>query len=152
MGSSCYDKDVFLWSREQAALLRAGNFSQLDIEHLADEIEDVGKSEKRELAGRMAVLLAHLLKWQYQPERRSSCWTDTINVQRQRILLRLKETPSLKAFMRDDDWMADAWLDGISSAQNETGLPMGMFPKKCPWSPEHLLSADWLPRSNSLQG
>ena len=63
-----YDKDVLLWSQEQARLLRAGRFDELDIEHLADEIEDVGKSEKRELANRMAVLLAHLLKWHVQPE------------------------------------------------------------------------------------
>ena len=66
-----YNDDVLLWSREQAELLRSGQFSKLDIEHLADEIEDVGKSEKRELASRMAVLLAHLLKWQHQPSRRS---------------------------------------------------------------------------------
>ena len=58
-----YDKDVLVWSQEQARLLRAGRFDELDIEHVADEIEDVGKSEKRELANRMAVLLAHLLKW-----------------------------------------------------------------------------------------
>ena len=152
MGSSSYDKDVFLWSGEQAALLRAGNFSQLDIEHLADEIEDVGRSEKRELASRVALLLAHLLKWQFQLERRSSSWTDTINVQRERIRLRLKETPSLKAFLRDEDWIAGAWLDGISSARDETGMPMSTFPKACPWLPEQLLSADWLPGSDSLQG
>lgn len=69
MGTS-YEKDVVAWAKEQAALLRAGQFSALDIEHLAEEIEDVGKSEQRELANRMAVLLAHLLKWQCQPERR----------------------------------------------------------------------------------
>jgi hypothetical protein len=66
-----YDQDVILWSQEQARLLRARRFAELDIEHLADEIEDVGKSEKRDLASRMAVLLAHLLKWKSQPESRS---------------------------------------------------------------------------------
>ena len=93
MGTISYDKDVILWSQEQAALLRAGRFSQLDIEHLADEIEDVGKSEKREFAGRMAILLAHLLKWHYQPERRGRSWRTTISVQRERIADAVEETP-----------------------------------------------------------
>ena len=73
-----YEKDVILWSQEQARALRERDFSKLDIEHLADEIEDVGKSEKRELANRMAVLLAHLLKWRWQPEKRSASWRRTI--------------------------------------------------------------------------
>ena len=81
---TAYDKDVILWSQEQARLLRAGRFSELDIEHLADEIEDVGKSEKRELASRMAVLLAHLLKWRVQPKNRGASWRATINDQRKR--------------------------------------------------------------------
>ena len=62
-----YEKDIIAWANEQAKLLRAGQFGQLDIEHIAEEIEDVGKSEQRELASRMAILLAHLLKWQFQP-------------------------------------------------------------------------------------
>ena len=91
-----YQKDVILWSQEQARALRERDFSRLDIEHLADEIEDVGKSGKRELASRMAVLLAHLLKWRSQPEMRSPSWRNTINLQRKRIVLLIKGTPSLK--------------------------------------------------------
>jgi hypothetical protein len=82
-----YEKDVILWSQEQARALRARDFSKLDIEHLADEIEDVGKSEERELANRMAILLTHLLKWRFQPERRSASWRRTINHQRERVAL-----------------------------------------------------------------
>ena len=92
-----YDADVVAWAIEQASLLRTGRLSDLDIEHIAEEIEDVGKSEQRELAGRMAVLLAHLLKWEYQPERRGSSWEDTIRTQRERIERRICKTPSLKA-------------------------------------------------------
>src|SRR5581483_9197759 len=95
--SASYEKDVLLWSQEQARLLRTGQFGRLDIEHLADEIEDVGRSEKRELASRMAVLLAHLLKWRLQPEMRTPSWRKTIGHQRQRVELLLKETPSLKS-------------------------------------------------------
>lgn len=74
MGKTAYEKDVVAWATEQAALLRAGNFSDLDVEHIAEEIEDVGKSEQRKLASRMAVLLAHFLKWAYQPDRRGARW------------------------------------------------------------------------------
>jgi hypothetical protein len=73
-----WKRSKITWANEQARLLRAGLLSQLDIEHIADEIEDVGKSEKREIRNRMALLLAHLLKWQYQPIYRGNSWIRTI--------------------------------------------------------------------------
>ena len=140
-----YDKDVILWSEQQARLLRAGRFAELDIEHLADEIEDVGKSEKRELAGRMAVLLAHLLKWSRQPKMRSSSWRSTIVVQRKRVALAIKATPSLKAVMRDPDWREDMWLDAVAQAQKEMGLALEDLPAVCPWTMEQAVDPDfWL--------
>jgi len=129
-----YDEDVILWSEQQARLLRAGRFAELDIEHLADEIEDVGKSEKRELASRMAVLLAHLLKWTRQPEKRSKSWRSTIVVQRKRIALAIKATPSLKTVMRDPDWREDMWLDALAQASKDTGLALEDLPAACPWT------------------
>jgi hypothetical protein len=140
-----YDKDVILWSKEQARLLRAGRFSELDIEHLADEIEDVGKSEKRELANRMAVLLAHLLKWSRQPENRTSSWRATINDQRKRIALAIKETPSLKTVMRDPDWREDVWLDARAQARKEMGLAEEDLPEACPWTMEQAADAGFWP-------
>ena len=128
-----YDDDVILWAEEQARLLRSGGFSQLDIEHLADEIEDVGKSEQRELASRMSALLAHLLKWQHQPGRRGASWKATIDIQRQRIAIALRKTPSLKRTLADADWQEDIWLDAISEAVKETGLSQSDFPETCPW-------------------
>lgn len=98
-----YYQDIIKWAQEQAALLRAGQFSKVDIEHVAEEIEDVGKSEQRELENRMAILLAHLLKWQYQPDRRSSSWQRTIREQRKGVTRRLAKTPSLKANIRDSE-------------------------------------------------
>ena len=71
-GARLYDTDVVAWANEQAQLLRSGRLDQLDIEHIAEEIEDVGKSEQRELASRMSILLAHLLKWQFRPKRRGA--------------------------------------------------------------------------------
>ena len=143
--TTSYEKDVILWSEEQARLLRARRFSELDIEHLADEIEDVGKSEKRELASRMAVLLAHLLKWRNQPEKRCNSWSATINVQRKRIALALKETPSLKAAMRDPDWQEGVWLDAFAQAQKETGLAEEALPEAFPWIMEQAADAQFWP-------
>ena len=138
-----YDKDVVLWAQEQARLLRSGQFSQLDIEHLADEIEDVGKSEQRELASRTTVLLAHLMKWQYQPARRTRSWQRTINVQRDGLARRLEKTPSLKASVRDPEWLAEAWNDALASAIEETGLDA--FPDNCPWTADRILDAAFWP-------
>jgi hypothetical protein len=143
--TTSYDKDVILWSEQQARLLRAGRFAELDIEHLADEIEDVGKSEKRELASRMAVLLAHLLKWSSQPEVRSNSWRSTIVVQRKRVALAIKATPSLKAVMRDPDWREDVWLDALEQAQKETGLALEDLPAACPWTMEQAAEQDFWP-------
>jgi hypothetical protein len=143
--TTSYDKDVILWSQEQARLLRAGRFAELDVEHLADEIEDVGKSEKRELASRMAVLLAHLLKWRSQPENRSKSWRATIVIQRKRIVLALKETPSLKSVMRSRDWQEGVWLDAIAQARKETELAEHELPEACPWPMNQAADQDFWP-------
>ncbi|WP_420825162.1 DUF29 domain-containing protein [Thiospirillum jenense] len=138
-----YDNDIIAWANEQAHLLRSGRFDCLDIVHLAEEIEDVGKSEQRELAHRMAVLLTHLLKWHYQPERRGASWECTIREQRRALTLRLKRTPSLKAMLRDPDWWEEIWADTIAAASVETGL--GQFPKHCPWSVNDIFNDEWWP-------
>jgi hypothetical protein len=138
-----YDQDVIAWAQEQAKLLRSGRFDALDIEHIAEEIEDVGKSEQRELASRMAVLLAHLLKWQYQPERRGSSWTRTINNQRVLIKRRIKRTPSLKRSLDDKEWWGDAWLDAQVLAERETGLVD--FPAECPWTGSQTIDLEFFP-------
>jgi hypothetical protein len=140
-----YDEDLVAWAREQARHLREGRFELLDIEHLAEEIEDVGRSEQRELANRMAVLLAHLLKWRYQPERRGVSWQVTLSGQRERLRRRLEKTPSLKATLSDPDWWADAWLDARIEAARETGVEIQRFPAACPWTVEQILGEGWLP-------
>jgi hypothetical protein len=141
-----YDEDVILWSEEQARLLRARRFAELDIEHLADEIEDVGKSEKRELASRMAVLLAHLIKWKGQPENRTNSWQATINDQRKRIALAIKETPSLKAVMREPVWQEGVWLDARAQARKETGLAEEDLPEACPWPMDQAADPEFWPQ------
>ncbi|MDR0843012.1 MAG: DUF29 domain-containing protein [Acidobacteriota bacterium] len=138
-----YETDVIAWANEQAALLRSGKFSDLDLEHIADEVEDVGKSEQRELANRMALLLAHLLKWQFQPERRGNSWLSTIKVQRKALVTRIKKTPSLKVVLTDEAWLAEAWADAVLKAMEETRRDV--FPEACPWTMERVLSDDFLP-------
>ncbi len=130
--SATYDGDVVAWANEQAALLRAGKFHLLDVEHIADEVEDVGKSEERELASRMALLMAHLLKWAFQPERRTRSWELTIAVQRKAIDKRVTQMPSLKSDLADPEWNEIVWGDAVRQAATETGLDV--FPDVCPWS------------------
>ncbi len=147
MTSISYKNDIVAWAEEQAWLVRNKKFDLLDIEHIAEEIEDVGKSEQRELASRMAVLLLHLLKWQYQPARQGTSWQLTIKTQRQRIKQRLKKTPSLKRCLEDDDWWEDAWADARYDTEKETGIGFDKFPETCPWSSEQILADDWFPSS-----
>ena len=142
MGTS-YEKDVLAWAIEQAALLRARKFSALDIEHIAEEIEDVGKSEQRELANRMAVLLAQLLKWQYQTNRKGASWRATIRAQRRALAEHLIETPSLKRSLTDERWIRKTWADAKAKAIEETDLDV--FPDACPWSMAQALDEGFLP-------
>lgn len=142
---TAYATDIVAWAREQAALLRSGQLSALDIEHMAEEIEDVGKAEQRELARRVAVLLAHLLKWQHQPGRRGSSWTRTLKEQRKAIAAALRQTPSLKASLTDADWLAGVWADAVTKAIDETGLDS--FPEDCSWPMIQVLSEDFFPEA-----
>ena len=97
MSANLYEQDFYAWANQQAGLLRAGKLSQADIEHIAEEIESMGKTEKRELISRLAVLLAHMLKWRFQPERRTKSWRLTIEEQRRQVIRHMRDNPSLKS-------------------------------------------------------
>lgn len=127
-----YDTDFHAWANEQAALLRAGNLSTADVANIAEEIETLGRSEKRELRSRLAVLLLHLLKWQYQPSRRSRSWEISIANARLDLAEHLADNPSLKATLPDA--MASAYRRARLEAEQETGLPATTFPADCPWT------------------
>ncbi|ANS44690.1 DUF29 domain-containing protein [Serratia inhibens] len=143
MGHTRYETDVVAWANEQAALLRSGKLSEIDIEKIAEEIEDVGKSEQRELASRMTVLIAHLLKWKYQPARRGSSWEKTIKAQRKEVLYSLKESPSLKGKLADADWLDVIWSKAVALATTETGLDV--FPESTIWDAQQALSQEFFP-------
>jgi hypothetical protein len=140
-----YETDVIAWANEQAALLRSGNLELIDIEHLAEEIEDVGKSEARELANRWALLLTHLLKWKYQPIRRGTSWQLTIKEQREMIKRRIQRTPSLRSSLKDTEWLDDAWTDAKYQAAKETEMAYDVFPESNPWTEAQILSNEYFP-------
>ena len=140
-----YEKDVVAWAEEQVALLRAGKLAAIDIEHIAEEIEDVGKSQSRELGSRMSVLLAHLLKWKFQPERRSKSWTNTMRTQRKEVLYVLNEAPSLKRRFDEAKWIDLVWSKARVQAESETGIDFDDFPQACPWPMVSVLRDDFLP-------
>lgn len=135
--NATYEKDFYAWLLNSAQLLRQGKFSELDVEQVAEELEGMARSDKRQLLNRFAVLLAHLLKWQYQPEKRSKSWERTIREQRKRISLLLEESPSLKSEI--DQKLSDAYEIAVLSAANETGLDDDRFPESCEYSLEEVL-------------
>ncbi len=128
---------------EQASLLRAGRVGDADLSNIAEEIESMGRSERRELVSRLGVLLAHLLKWQTQPALRGVSWQLTIREQRRRLARHLRDNPSLTPLL--DAAMVDAHGDALLMAQRESGLPESAFPASCAWSAEDVLSEAFLP-------
>ena len=148
MGTA-YETDIVAWANEQAALLRTGKLDQIDIEHISDEVEDVGKSEQRELSHRMAVLLSHLLKWKYQLERRGASWQSTIRTQRIAIETRLQKTPGLKSSINDSSWWADPWADAVYDFAKETGIDIEL-PDSCPWTFDQVMDQQWKPQETKM--
>lgn len=143
MSNTLYDQDFFAWANEQTRLLRAGKLAEADIDHIADEIETLGRAEKRELVSRLSVLLLHLLKWQHQPARRGASWEVTIRSQRRALADHLDDNPSLKA--RFAEAVARAYQDARGEAYAETGLPEAMFPATCVWTAEQIMASDFWP-------
>ena len=141
--SALYEQDFYAWANEQAQLLRDGKLSEADIEHIAEEIESMGKSEKRELVSRLTILLLHLLKWQFQPNRQSTSWKLSIINARDDITDHLTDNPSLRAQL--DAVIAAAYYRAQKQAPLETGLSNKTFPIICPWSFEQMMAEDFWP-------
>lgn len=138
-----YRDDFALWSAEQAALIRAGRLDRVDLENVAEEIESLGRSEQYQIDSRMEVLLQHLLKWQFQPERRTNSWKASIFEQRMRIARVIKGSPSLRDYPAET--LAGSFVIGRNQAITETGLPEAAFPETCPYTIEQILDPDFLP-------
>lgn len=122
--NTSYDNDVVAWAKEQAALLRAGNLNEIDVLNIAGEIEDVARSAQHELGSRLAVLLAHLLKWKFQQRLRGTSWRQTIVEQRRRIARCLRRCPSLQHVLVDDEWLDEVWEDALQIAEGQTNMAL----------------------------
>lgn len=140
--NTSYDNDVVAWANEQAALLRAGNLKEIDVLNIAEEIEDVAKSEQHQLASRLAVLLAHLLKWKFQQGLRGNSWKRTIIEQRHKIARCLRRYPSLKHVLFDDEWLEEVWEDAVHLAEDQTKL---VFPRVWIWTLDQVMNAGFYP-------
>ncbi|MBD2664876.1 conserved domain protein, putative [Richelia sinica FACHB-800] len=141
MNSATHENDFYAWTQEQAHLLRTGQLHQIDWHNIAAEIEDMGRSEKRQLESRLEILVMHLLKWQFQPNLRSRSWQLTIKEQRIRLEKLLQENPSLQSNLTE---IIDIVYPLASlSAERETGL--SLFPQTCPYSLKEIFSPEFLP-------
>jgi len=138
-----YNLDFAEWTQITAELLRQRKFDEIDIENIAEEIESLGKRDRRELASRLNVLLMHLLKWTYQPQKYTHSWRNTVKEQRRQIQAILKDSPSLKGYITEE--FSDCYQEARDRAADETGLDISAFPIKCEWPLEQVLNASYLP-------
>jgi hypothetical protein len=139
--TTTYEADLSAWALAQADALRRRAENEIDYVNLAEEIESLARSQKREIRSRLDVLLAHLIKWQYQPSGRCPSWRGSIREARRQIELVLEDSPSLRSFPAEA--LAKAYRGGLATARDETGLPY--LPEQCPWTIEQVLDEDWLP-------
>lgn len=138
-----YDSDFFLWTQDQAAALRDGKLDAMDLAHLAEEMESVGASEKRTIASQLLRLLAHLLKWGYEPSHRGPSWQDSINDARVQIGLTIETSPSLHRYPAQS--LARAYTRARRQAHRDTRLPLQTFPDTCPWEVAQVMDEDFFP-------
>jgi hypothetical protein len=144
--SNLYDQDFSAWTEQQAGLLRAGRLAELDVQHLVEEIESMGRSERRELVNRLVILMLHLLKWRYQPALRGNSWRLSIKAQRIRLASHLGDNPSLKAYL--DAAIARAYQLAVIEAEKQTGLPAATFPERCPFSFAEMADEQFWPHAS----
>jgi hypothetical protein len=140
---SLYAEDYALWLSETIALLRTGQLGSVDFEHLIEELEDMGISQKQALESNLIVLLMHLLKWKYQPSKRSGSWRSTIREHRRRILRSFADSPSLKRYF--GDIFEGCYQEARQQAADETELDLAVFGVNCSFSVDDILNPDYLP-------
>lgn len=139
-----YDRDFLLWTEQQSEFLKKGYWEKLDIENLVEELETLGRSEQKELGSYLQVLLMHLLKCQYQPEKRTKSWDNTIANCRDKIQDCLEDTPSLKRFLEDSEWVQKYYRRARRDAAKETEKPMENFPLEMPFAIAQILDSSFL--------
>ena len=138
-----YEDDFVAWLEDQAQRARRGEVDALDLENIAEELEGMARSDRREIRNRLIVLLTHLLKYVFQPRRRSSSWVSTIVEQRTRIATVIDDSPSLRPF--PGSIMEQCYSEARSRAALETRLSERAFPEGCPFAIGEVLDPRWLP-------
>jgi hypothetical protein len=138
-----YDADFFQWTQSTAEMIRQGRLAEVDLEHVAEEIEDMGKRDRREVRSGLIVLIVHLLKWEFQPDLRTPSWDSTIDEQRTQIQLIIQDSPSLRRLPAEE--LAATYKRAIKRAIAQTGLGADRFPSSCPYTAEQILDGDFLP-------
>ncbi|PSB02793.1 DUF29 domain-containing protein [Merismopedia glauca] len=146
---SLYEIDFYAWLQQQARLLKDGQWTELDLPNLIEEIESLAKQQRAELRNRLRVLIGHLLKWEYQSERRSRSWLATIRIQRRDTQELLSENPSLKPYLQEA--IQKIYDSGRDLAVGETNLPLKTFPENCPYSWEEILSYSFFPGAPAVE-
>lgn len=138
-----YERDFHAWLNDQAAKLRARSHNDIDWDNLAEEVEDVGRNQKHQIAKRLGVLLMHLLKWEYQASRRGHSWQSTISEQRTHIAGLIKLSPSLARYPAETMEWSYEWAR--RHASYETKLAVSLFPEVSPYSVEQALDYRFMP-------
>ena len=143
MTTATYETDFYLWTQQQAELVRQGEFNRidLDLENIAEEIESMGRGQTHSLGSYLHNVIMHLLKWRYQPERRGTSWRLSIFNGRHQIQRLLKDSPSLNP--KVVTLIADEYRQGRQIAALETGLPLTTFPEECPFTVEQITGDHW---------
>lgn len=136
-----YERDFYRWTQTQAALLRQGKLAEVDLENVAEEIESMGRSDRRAIGSHLRNVLLHLLKWRYQPERRSTSWRLSVRNGRHEMIGLLKESPSLKPQVATI--VTEEYPIARDNAADETDLPLATFPEICPFTVEQIVGDYW---------
>ncbi|MFB2923400.1 DUF29 domain-containing protein [Aerosakkonema funiforme] len=144
--ASLYEQDFYRWLQTNINFLKEGRFAEIDLENLLEELESMGRSEKNALTSNLRVLLMHLLKYKYQPEKRTNSWLYTIREHRKRLRETFKASPSLYPFF--EDIFNESYQDARELAADETGLSIKIFPPESPFTVEEVLNPDFLPPEN----
>lgn len=151
MNTKLYEEhktDFYAWIMHNLELLRQEKYAEIDMEHIREELEDMGGSIRGELSSRLVILLTHLLKWKYQPQRQGSSWERTLAEQRVRIARLLKKNPSLKYEIEEE--VKEAYEDAIILAETETKIAREKFPQKCPFTLNQCLDLKFFPESEVI--
>ncbi len=138
-----YESDYYLWLEHTARLISEGKFSEVDTANLIEEIADMGRSEKKAVKSNLIIVLLHLLKYKYQPDKRTNSWKASIREHRRRLRDDFQASPSLKRYMISV--FEECYQDSRELAADETGLPCDTFPLESPFTPELVLNPDYLP-------